>query len=68
MSGKIIVYSGSGCPDCRRLKDWLRRNRILFEEKSIEDSEVMAGLVMRDVHLLGVPALEVAGRIFVKYE
>jgi len=39
----------------------------LLEEKSIEDTEVMADLVMRNIHLLSAPALEINGIVFIRY-
>lgn len=67
MSKEIILYSGPKCPVCKRLKAWLKRHKIPFVEKSIEDTEVMADLVMRNVHLLSAPALEINGVVFIRY-
>jgi len=41
------------------LKEWLKDKNAEFEEKSIEDINVMTELVMRNLVVLSAPALEV---------
>lgn len=56
---KIIVYTSNGCPKCTLLKEWLKDKNAEFEEKSIEDINVMTELVMRNLVVMSAPALEV---------
>ena len=56
---KIIVYTSNGCPKCALLKEWLKDKNADFEEKSIEDINVMTELVMRNLVVMSAPALEV---------
>jgi len=62
--GEIVVYTSSGCPRCALLKGWLRDRNADFEEKNVEDVDVMADLVMRNVVVLSAPALEVEGTVY----
>jgi dTDP-D-glucose 4,6-dehydratase len=41
------------------LKEWLKAANRSFEERSVENVEVMTDLVMRDVVVLSAPVLEV---------
>ncbi|MFQ6080076.1 MAG: glutaredoxin family protein [Candidatus Bathyarchaeia archaeon] len=61
---KVVVYTSSGCPKCAALKGWLRNRHADFEERSLEDVEVMAGLIMRNIFVLSAPALEVKGIVY----
>jgi len=61
---KIIVYMSSGCPKCAALKRWLRNKHADFEERSLEDVEVMANLMMENVFILSAPALEIKGVVY----
>ena len=61
---EIVVYSSSGCSKCATLKKWLKNINADFEEKNLEDVDVMAGLVMRNVVVLSAPALEVEGTVY----
>jgi len=62
--GEIVVYASSECPKCALLKRWLRDRNADFEEKNLEDVDVMADLVMRNIVVLSAPALEVEGTVY----
>lgn len=60
----VVVYTTSGCTRCDMLKKWLKNKDAVFEEKNLEDSEVMADLVMRNFVVLSAPAIEVGGTVY----
>lgn len=65
-TSKIVVYTSSGCQKCTALKSWLEAANKQFEERDLEDIEVMTELVMKNVVVLSAPALEVDERIYVE--
>ena len=62
--GEVVVYTSSGCPKCALLKRWLSDRNADFEERNLENVDVMADLVMRNVVVLSAPALEVEGTVY----
>ena len=64
----VIVYSTKKCSKCRSLKRWLRRNKIAFEEKDLDNTDVMTDLVMRNLFVLSAPALETKNRFWMSTE
>ena len=60
----VVVYTTSGCPRCDMLKRWLKNKNADFEEKNLDDSDVMADLVMRNFVVMSAPALEVEGTVY----
>lgn len=60
----VVVYTTNGCTRCDMLKKWLINKNTGFEEKSLEDSDVMTDLVMRNFVVMSAPALEINGEIF----
>lgn len=60
----ITVYTTPSCPRCKMLKEWLKMKGIVFEEKNLDDSEVMADLIVRNVYVMSAPALEVGGEVY----
>ena len=60
----IVVYTTNGCTRCDMLKKWLKNKDTNFKEKNLEDSEVMADLVMRNYVILSAPAVEVEGTVY----
>jgi len=61
---KLTVYTSKSCPRCKALKKWLRKNKLSFTEKNLDNTEVMASLVMRNIFVLSAPGLEVGDRVF----
>ncbi|MDI9619940.1 MAG: glutaredoxin domain-containing protein [Candidatus Nezhaarchaeota archaeon] len=69
MEGKFIVvqvkvYVSPQCPRCEGLKRALSEMKVEYEALDVSNSDVMADLIMRDVFLTEVPALEVEGSFF----
>jgi glutaredoxin len=60
----VVVYTSSGCPRCVMLKKWLKNKNTNFEEKNLDDSDVMADLVMRNFVVMSAPAIEVGGVVY----
>ena len=60
----VVVYTTNGCTRCNMLKKWLTNKKADFVEKNLEDSEVMADLVMRNFVVLSAPAVEVEGTVY----
>ncbi len=60
----VVVYTTSGCTRCDMLKKWLKNKNANFEEKNLEDSNVMTDLVMRNFVVMSAPAIEVDGEVF----
>ena len=61
---KIIVYTSNGCHKCSVLKNWLLAANRQFEERNLENVDVMAELVMKDIVVLSAPALEVDATVY----
>jgi len=61
---KIVVYTSNGCHKCSVLKDWFKNANRQFEERDLEDVEVMTELVMRNVVVLSAPVMEVDKTVY----
>jgi dTDP-D-glucose 4,6-dehydratase len=46
------------------LKEWLKTSNRQFEERDLEDVEVMTELVMRNVVVLSAPVVEVEKAVY----
>ena len=54
-----MVYTSNGCNKCSVLKEWLKTSNRSYEERSLENVDVMTDLVMRNIVVLSAPVLEV---------
>jgi glutaredoxin len=64
----VVVYTTSGCTRCDLLKKWLKNKYTNFEEKNLEDSDVMTDLVMRNFVVMSAPAVEIDGTVYTDSE
>lgn len=63
--GPIIIYGTGWCPDCRRVKTFLKERGVQFEEINIEQDIEAEGIVLRaNQGKRKVPTLKVGGRYF----
>ena len=67
-ANSIIVYTTNSCTRCDMLKKWLKNKDADFEEKNLEDTEVMANLVIRNIVVLSAPAIEVEGTVYTEHQ
>ena len=60
----VVVYTTSGCTRCNMLKKWLKNKNTNFEEKNLENFDVMTDLVMRNFVVQSAPAVEINGTVY----
>jgi len=65
---KVVVYSTEWCPWCVRLKEWLKQNKVSFEEKNIEQDEEAAAEMIRKSGQEKVPVADVGGKIVIGFD
>lgn len=64
---KVIVYTTSSCPWCRRVKDYLKANHVHFKEVDVSmDSEAAMEMVYKSGQR-GVPVLDIDNNIIVGF-
>lgn len=39
--GDVVIYTTRTCPDCSRLKSWLKQAGVAYEERDLSDPEIM---------------------------
>jgi len=65
---KVTVYSTSSCPWCHKAKDFLKENKIKFEDKNISSDEVALNEMVEKSGQRGVPVLDIDGTIIVGFD
>jgi glutaredoxin-like YruB-family protein len=52
---KVKVYSTQWCPWCTKVKDWLKENKVKFEEKNVGEDQEAAVEMIEKTGQRGVP-------------
>ena len=65
---KVTVYSTESCPWCHKAKDFLKENKIEFEDKNVGEDEAARNAMIEKSGQSGVPVLDIDGKIIVGFD
>jgi len=60
----VRVYSTATCPNCERLKDALKGEKIAYENIDMMTADAMTELRMNGIFTLSAPVLQIGDDIF----
>jgi glutaredoxin len=55
---QIIVYSLEYCPHCEELKEYLKKNKILFSEQDMSTAESLTELRVNGIFVNEAPVIQ----------
>ena len=67
MTSKVTVYSAEWCAWCHKVKDFLKQNKIQFEEKNVDDPKNAEECVKKSGQG-GIPVTEIDGQIVIGFD
>ena len=65
---KVVVFSTSTCSWCRRVKRYLKENRVPFKEVNVEKDEDAARDLRRKTGQSGVPVVKIGNKWIVGFD
>lgn len=65
---RVIVYTAKWCPWCQRVKDWLTKQKISFEEKDVDKDQKAAKEVVEKSGQTGIPIIDIDGKIIIGFD
>ncbi len=65
---KVKVYTTPICPYCVALKEFLKENKVEFEEIDVSQDEMAAKEMIEKTGQMGVPVLEIDGEFVVGFD
>jgi glutaredoxin 3 len=68
MAKKIMVYSTQTCPYCHMAKDFLKDNKIKFEDIDVSEDEDKANEMIEKSGQMGVPVIDIDGEIIIGFD
>ncbi len=63
----VTIYSTPSCGYCRKAKDYLQSKHVPFTEYNVAQNQAKAEEMVRKSGQMGVPVLDVNGRIIVGF-
>ena len=64
---KIIIYTTPSCVYCKMAKDFFRANNVAYQEFDVAFDDKAREEMVNKSHQLGVPVIDVSGKIFVGF-
>jgi len=64
----VVVYSGSGCPACGLVKNYLRRHSVSYREVDISRDQRAAEKIARRSGQMAVPQTDINGQLVVGFD
>jgi glutaredoxin-like YruB-family protein len=64
----IKVYTTATCPYCHMAKDFLKENKIKFEEINLENNPKAVKEMIDKSGQMGVPVLDINGTIIIGFD
>ena len=65
---KVKVYSTATCPWCVKVKEFLKENKVEYENVDVSENETAAKEMMEKSGQMGVPQIEIDGKIIVGFD
>jgi len=65
---KVKVYSTTVCPWCHKVKEFLKENKIEFEDINVSDDDKARDEMIEKSGQMGVPVIDIDGKIIVGYD
>ncbi|MBI1972321.1 MAG: NrdH-redoxin [Candidatus Aenigmarchaeota archaeon] len=65
---KVITYTAEWCPWCHKVKDFLKANKVEFEDRDIEKVGGAAEESVEKSGQAGIPVTDIDGDIVIGYD
>lgn len=65
---KIKIYSTPTCPYCQMAKEYLKNNKIEYDEYNVAEDEARLKEMVNKSHQMGVPVIDVDGQVVVGFD
>ncbi len=64
----VKVYSTPTCPQCHRLKEFLKENNVEFEDINVFEDHEAAEEMIKKSGQMSVPVLDIDGELVIGYD
>ncbi len=68
MTHNVTVYSTPTCPYCHMAKDFFKKNGVAYSDVDVSADEQKAEEMVRKSGQMGVPVIDIDGKIIVGYD
>jgi glutaredoxin 3 len=56
---EVKVYTTPTCPWCQKVKEWLKKNKVSFQELDVTESDTYRDEVLEKTGKMALPVIEI---------
>ena len=65
---EVKLYTTPTCPWCKKVKEFLKKNNIGFEEVNVSGNQQATQEMIKKSGQMGVPVIDIDGKVIVGYD
>jgi len=65
---EVKIYTNPTCSWCKKAKEWMKKNKISFQELDVIESDVYRDELIEKSHQMAVPVIDIEGQIIVGFD
>ncbi len=65
---KVIIYTTPTCPWCKKVKTFLKKNKVEYSEVDVSSNETASKEMIKKSGQMGVPVTEIDGMIITGFD
>ncbi len=65
---EVIIYTTPTCPFCKKVKEFLDKNKIDYENRDISIDKDAQGEVIEKAEMMVAPVVDIDGEIIIGYD
>ncbi|MFA6461338.1 MAG: glutaredoxin domain-containing protein [Candidatus Woesearchaeota archaeon] len=65
---EVKIYTTPTCPWCKTTKEWMKKNKVSFQELDIVESDTYRDELIEKSHQMAVPMIDIDGTIIVGFD
>ncbi len=64
----VKIYTAPDSPQCKKLKEWLKKKKIAFQDLDTTESDTYRNELIEKSSQVGVPVIDIDGKIIVGFQ
>jgi len=65
---EVKIYMTPTCQWCKKAKEWLKKNKISFQELDLTESDTYRDELIEKTHQMVVPVIEIDGQFIIGFD
>ncbi len=65
---EVKIYTTPTCHWCQKAKEWLKKNKVSFQELDLTESDTYRDEVIEKTHQMAIPVFDIDGLMIIGFD